>query len=242
MRCVIVIPARMASTRFPGKPLIDLCGKPMIQWVFEAASKVESAQQVMIATPDDEIIEAAKKFGATAIKTRSDHPSGTDRLAEVAETIDAEVFINVQGDEPLIHPLTIEAVSQPLLERDDVPMASAFCGCPPEDSENPAAVKVVTDILGNALYFSRHAIPFLRHPMGIRLKKHIGIYAFRPEALRFFAACPPSPLEQTEGLEQLRFLEHGIKIRMVEVPASETAIDTPEQAEDVRKILLARLV
>ncbi len=240
MRCVVVIPARMASTRFPGKPLVDLLGKPMVQWVYESAKQVALAEDVVIATPDPEILAVAKAFGAHAIRTRDDHPSGTDRLAEVAERIQADVYVNVQGDEPLIHPSTIESVANALLNSDDADMSSAFSICTETDVDNPAAVKVVTALNGDALYFSRHAIPFLRHSRVAALKKHIGIYAFRENVLKAFAKWSPTPLEQAESLEQLRFLEHGVRIRMVETPASETAIDTPEQADEVRRILVQR--
>ncbi len=237
MRCAIVIPARMASTRFPGKPLVDLCGKPMVQWVYEAAQKSGVADEIVIAAPDQEIIEVARGFGARAVLTRLDHPSGTDRIAEVAESLQAEFYVNVQGDEPLIDPATIQSCAKPLIEEDSVDMASVYAECPDEEIENPAVVKVVTDVAGNALYFSRHAIPYPRNSRESRVKKHVGIYAYRHKVLMQFAEWNPTPLELTESLEQLRFLENGVRIRMAEGKGSRVAVDTPEQAAEVRRLL-----
>lgn len=239
MRCAIVIPARMASTRFPGKPLCDLMGKPMVQWVYEAAQASGLAQEVLIATPDQEIVDAAKGFGARAVLTRLDHPSGTDRLAEVADSVEAEVYVNVQGDEPLISPASIVACGQPLLDDATVPMGSLYAECPESELENPAVVKVVTDYAGYALYFSRYPIPYPRNPRHGIVKKHIGLYAYRREVLMRFAGWAPTALEQTESLEQLRFLENGVRILMSRGEGSALAVDTPEQAEEVRAILAA---
>jgi 3-deoxy-manno-octulosonate cytidylyltransferase (CMP-KDO synthetase) len=227
----------MGSTRFPGKPLVDLAGKPMIQWVVEAARAAAITDSVIVATPDREIYEACERFGAEAIMTREDHVSGTDRIAEVADYVSAELFINVQGDEPLIDPATIQACARPLLSSNQVAMASVYCECPAEELDNPAAVKVVTDLEGNALYFSRFPIPYLRNP-GIAAKKHVGIYGYRRETLQAFAGWSQTPLERAESLEQLRFLEHGIRIRMNEGNPVAVSVDTPEQAEAARKLLL----
>lgn len=226
----------MASTRFPGKPLADLCGKPMLQWVVEAATRSGVAERVLVATPDQEIIDSCARFGAEAVLTSLDHPSGTDRIAEVSDTVLAEVYVNVQGDEPLIDPGTIAACAQAL--RDEAAdMSSVFTDCPAEEVENPAVVKVVTDLAGFALAFSRSPLPYVRNPGHVEIKKHVGIYAYRREALRQFAHWEPTPLELTEGLEQLRFLEHGVRIRMARGQGSGLAVDTPEQAEQVRAVL-----
>ena len=232
---VIVIPARMASTRYPGKPLVDLAGKPMVQWVVEAARASGVGERVIVATPDDEIIAACARFGAEAIRTRLDHPSGTDRLAEVAESVAADVYVNVQGDEPLVPPETIRACAAPLLADPTVEMGSVCAPCPEEEWDNPAVVKVVAALNGDALYFSRWAIPFPRSPR--RVRKHLGLYAFRRDVLLRFAGWPVSPLEAAESLEQLRFLENGVRIRMSEGQGSAVAVDTPEQAEQVRRII-----
>ncbi len=225
----------MASTRFPGKPLVDLVGKPMVQWVYEAAVRSAVSERVVVATPDPEIVEAVERFGGEAVLTRPDHPSGTDRLAEVAEQLLFDGYVNIQGDEPLIRPSAIRAVAEGLMSGGDV--CSGFCACPGEEEHNPAVVKVVVSLEGHALYFSRHPIPFARNPRQTPLWKHVGLYAYSRESLLNFPKWGPSPLELTEGLEQLRFLEHGRSVRMVEVEASETAIDTPEQAEAVRRFL-----
>jgi len=236
--CAIVIPARMGSTRFPGKPLVDLCGKPMIQWVYERSVAAQVTQNVLIATPDQEILDACAKFGAPAILTGSDHPTGTDRIAEVAEKVVADVYINVQGDEPLIDIETIRSISLPFSDPSIV-MASVYSVCPEEESENPAVVKVVTDLKSNALYFSRHAIPYPRNPRTAPLKKHVGIYAYRRDVLLEYPSWSQTPLEMAESLEQLRFLENGIGIRMVEGKGSVISVDTPEQADEVREFLVA---
>ncbi len=226
----------MASTRFPGKPLIDLGGKPMIQWVYQKALASGIAERVLIATPDEEILVACEGFGAEGILTRDDHPSGTDRIAEVAERVVADVYVNVQGDEPMVPSESIVACAEPLLSDSSIQMGSIWTPCPVEDWDNPAVVKVVTDLAGYALYFSRHGIPF---PRGLRstVKRHAGLYAFRREVLQAFATWEPSELERAEGLEQLRFLEHGVRIMMSETVGSDVGIDTPEQATALRLLL-----
>ena len=237
MPCVIVVPARMGSTRFPGKPLVDLLGKPMVQWVVERARASNVADRVIVATPDQEIVDACKRFGAEAVLTSPNHPTGTDRIAEVALTVRADVYVNVQGDEPLVHPDDVRACAAPLLKDPAVQMGSVFCDCPEEEVENPAVVKVVTDLNGYALYFSRHPLPFLRNPRVAPVKKHIGLYAYTASVLAGFSTWRQTPLEAAESLEQLRFLEHGVKIRMSRGTGSALAVDTPEQADEVRKIL-----
>jgi len=240
MQSLIVIPARMGSTRFPGKPLCDLMGKPMLQWVVEAARSAGAADGVVVATPDQEIVDACNGFGADVVLTSPHHPSGTDRLAEVARGTVADVYINVQGDEPLIRPSTIRVCAHPLLEDPGIAMGSVYSECAPGEWDDPAVVKVVTDLEGYALYFSRFPLPFPRNERATGIKKHVGIYAFRRDTLLAFANWAPTALERTEGLEQLRFLEHGVRIYMAQGEGAEMAVDTPEQAERVRKVLLAR--
>ncbi|MBX3111426.1 MAG: 3-deoxy-manno-octulosonate cytidylyltransferase [Fimbriimonadaceae bacterium] len=237
MRCLVVIPARMASTRFPGKPLVDLGGKPMVQWVWEKARASGVGDHVVVATPDDEIVSAVRRFGGDAVKTRDDHPSGTDRLAEVADSLSAEIYVNVQGDEPMVEPENIRLCARPLLEDPAVMMGSVMAECPEGEADNPAVVKVVTDLGGYALYFSRHAVPYPRNDRKAPLYKHVGLYAYRREAVLAFATWSPTPLESAESLEQLRFLEHGVKIKMSLGTAAATGVDTPEQAEAVRQAL-----
>lgn len=241
MRCVIVIPARMGSTRFPGKPLADLCGKPMVQWVWEAASASGVGDRVIVATPDREIVEACKTFGAEAALTSHDHVTGTDRIAEVANSIAADVYVNVQGDEPLMQATSIRACAKPLLEDASIDMGSVYCECPEQEFDNPATVKVVTDEAGFALYFSRYPVPFARNPRAIPVKKHIGLYAYRRAPLSAFSGWPMGKLEAAESLEQLRFMEHGVRIFMAPGEGTELAVDTPEQADEVRAILDGRI-
>lgn len=240
MRCLVVIPARMGSVRFPGKPLVDLCGKPMVQWVYEAAQASGVGEGVVVATPDQEIVEACSSFGAAAVVTKHEHPTGTDRIAEVAEYMLAEVYVCVQGDEPLIAAASIAACASLLLDNPSNEVGSIYCDCPEPEIDHPAVVKVVTDRNDNALYFSRCGIPFERNPRLDPVKKHIGLYAYRRDSLLRFAKWVPTPLETAESLEQLRFMEHGVRIAMAAGKGTELAVDTPEQAEQVRRILALR--
>ena len=237
MRCLIVIPARMGSTRYPGKPLVDLAGKPMVQWVYERALASGIAEQVMIATPDREIVEACAEFGAWAELTSHAHMTGTDRLAEVSARIQAEVYINVQGDEPLVSPASIGACGRALLDDPQAQVSSVMDICPDEEVDNPNVVKVVTDLKEYALYFSRYPVPFARNPRSGPVYKHVGLYAYGKEALKSFASWAQTPFELTESLEQLRFLEHGYRIKMARGVASGPAIDEPGQVEAVVRLL-----
>ena len=234
MTGIVVIPARMGSTRYPGKPLVELAGKPMIQWVFEAAIRA-SVGEVLIATPDAEIAAVAKAFGAKAVMTRADHPSGTDRIAEVAATVAADYYVNVQGDEPMVDPADIRALSE-AMRSGEADMASLYVPCPAEDYANPSVVKVVTDLAGNALYFSRSPIPFHRADQQ-PLKRHLGLYAYSRSLLLRYPSLPQSPLEITESLEQLRMLENGFKIAMREGRGSGISVDTPDQAIEADRLL-----
>ena len=213
----------------------------MVQWVYEAACKSAVAERVLVATPDQEIVAACRSFGAESILTSHDHVTGTDRIAEVARTIEADVYVNVQGDEPLIQASSIRACAEPLLGDASIQMGSVFCECPEEEFDNPATVKVVTDDANFALYFSRFPIPFARNPRVIPVKKHIGLYAYRRTPLTAFASWPMGNLEAAESLEQLRFMEHGVRIFMAPGAGTELAVDTPEQADQVRAILSARI-
>lgn len=213
----------------------------MIQWVYEAAVASGVADQVVVATPDPEIMDACRRFGGEPILTRADHPSGTDRIAEVAEHLSADVYVNVQGDEPLVRSETIAACAGPLLDDENVHMGSVYSICPDSELEEPTVVKVATDGAGYALYFSRFPIPYNRNERVIPVKKHVGIYAYRKGPLAAFANWPMGDLERAESLEQLRFMENGVKIYMSPGAGAELAVDTPEQAEQVRQILLSRV-
>jgi 3-deoxy-manno-octulosonate cytidylyltransferase (CMP-KDO synthetase) len=237
-RCVGIIPARLAATRLPNKPLLDIAGKPMIQWVYERAQAASLLDEVMVATPDEEIVQAVEAFGGKAVMTSPAHRSGTDRLAEVARTLDADVIVNIQGDEPLLDSRAIDLLARTMLDSPDVPMGSLMCPLADEHEENdPAVVKVVTDGEGMALYFSRARIPYPRDPDAAQARKHIGIYAYRRDFLIAYSGMEPTPLERAESLEQLRALENGFRIKMVETDFSPTSVDTPEDLDKVRKIL-----
>ncbi|MGC8666773.1 MAG: 3-deoxy-manno-octulosonate cytidylyltransferase [Chthonomonadales bacterium] len=237
MRVIGMIPARLAATRLPNKPLLDIEGKPMVQRVWERAKSASSLYEVIVVTPDDRIREAVEAFGGRVIMTAHHHRSGTDRLAEAASTIEADIIVNIQGDEPLIHPADIDAAVQPLMDDASLQMTSLMCPCPDEDRSNPATVKVVCNLNGDALYFSRARIPFTRNDPGAPVMQHIGLYAYRRDFLLTFASLPPTPLEQTEALEQLRALEHGYRIRMVRVPRAPLSVDTPNDLARVRAIV-----
>ncbi len=237
-----LIPARLAATRLPNKPLADIGGWPMIRRVWNQARQARGLAEVAIATPDAAIIEAVEAFGARAILTRPDHRSGTDRLAEAAVSLalpDDAIVVNIQGDEPLLDPASIEAVCAPLLADPTLPMASLMCPCPPEDWDNPACVKVVCARNGDALYFSRARLPFVRHDAGAETMQHIGLYAYRCHVLKTLASLAPTPLEQTESLEQLRALENGFRIRMTRVETVAIGVDTPEDLARVRRRVMA---
>lgn len=232
-----VLPARFASTRFEGKPLQRDTGKYLIQHVYERASEAKSVSRVIVATDDSRIFEAVESFGGEAVMTRTDHANGTSRLAEAAETLDeqVEIIVNVQGDEPEIEPSAIDiAVETLLANRDAVVSTLASPLAPGEDADDPNIVKVVRDLDGNALYFSRSRIPFDREgewdSTGAVLLKHLGLYVYRREFLSEYIAWDCTPLECAERLEQLRILEHGKKITVAVIDEpTRPGIDTPEQ-------------
>ena len=239
IRAAAVIPARMASTRFPGKPLADLTGKPMIVHVLERVARCQSVGRILVATDDARIADAVRAAGFEARMTDPAHPNGTSRVAEVARTLDEELIVNVQGDEPQIEPALVDRTVEALAARPDMPMATLVSPfAPGEDPANPNIVKCVTAVDGRALYFSRSLIPFDRDraPGAAAPRKHVGLYAYRRAFLDVFVRLAPTPLERTESLEQLRALEHGHPILCAEGEAHFTGIDTPEQyAEFVRR-------
>ena len=211
----------------------------MVQWVYEASLRASLPKRVLVATPDTEIVDAVKAFGGEAILTSSGHTTGTDRIAEVATKVEADAYVNVQGDEPLIEAVSIDACAKPVADG-EAQMASVYDWAAESEVDDPNVVKVVTDPAGNALYFSRSRIPFVRSQSGLRTKKHVGLYAYSGAALRQFALWEPTPLEKTEVLEQLRFLENGISIKMSYAPGTPLAVDTPEQADEAARLLAAR--
>ncbi|MBI1764745.1 MAG: 3-deoxy-manno-octulosonate cytidylyltransferase [Acidobacteria bacterium] len=250
---IALIPARYASTRLPGKPLLDIGGVPMILRVVQRARQAASIQRVIVATDDERVFATVKAAREEVWLTSPAHRTGTDRLAEVAAQLDAGIIVNVQGDEPLIEPATIDAAVAPLLADASIVMSTT---CEPIESAadllNPNVVKVVTDTAGFALYFSRNPIPYPRAEaqahgsltaalqaqpeLLARYAKHTGLYAYRRDFLLQYAKLPPTPLEQTELLEQLRALEHGYRIRVVKVRQRSIGVDTPEDLELVRRL------
>jgi 3-deoxy-manno-octulosonate cytidylyltransferase (CMP-KDO synthetase) len=235
-RILGVIPARFASTRFPGKPLARIAGKPMLQHVFERAGRSLSLDAVVIATDDERIREEAARFGASVRMTRPDHLSGTDRVAEAAAADPAGIVVNIQGDEPLIEPAAIDAAAHALLDDDRVPMATLKKRIAhPEEYTDPNVVKVVSDGRGHALYFSRSPIPYSRGGEA-EAYKHIGLYAYRREFLLGYSGLPVGPLERAERLEQLRALENGFPIRVVETAYESLGVDTPGDLVRVEKM------
>jgi 3-deoxy-manno-octulosonate cytidylyltransferase (CMP-KDO synthetase) len=230
----VVIPARYASTRFPGKPLLDLLGKPMIQWVYERAQAVPGLAGIYVATDDERIAEAVRGFGGKVWMTRSDHPTGTDRLAEVAAGLDVDILVNAQGDEPTLNPECITQVIHPLLADPALQMSTLRSVIDPKDPADPNVVKVVVDRNDIALYFSRLSLPYLREGGSPTAAfKHIGLYAYRREFVMEFARLDPTPLEKSEALEQLRALENGYRIAAPLTEWNPMSIDTPEDVAPV---------
>lgn len=212
-----IIPARYGSTRLPGKALLPIGGKPMIQHVVERARAARLLDAVYVATDDLRIVQAVEACGGDALLTSADHPSGTDRLAEAVGGIDAEIVVNIQGDQPFIDPAMIEETVQPLLDDPALPMATVMHAIVrDEDLADPGVVKVVTNRAGDALYFSRSLLPYPRQPIPHTVYEHVGLYVYRRDFLLQFARLAPTPLEQVESLEQLRALENGYRIRVVE--------------------------
>ncbi len=239
MKVVGVIPARWASTRLPGKPLQDILGKPMIRRVYEGASRSRLLEALIVATDDERIVEAVQAFGGRAALTSRDHQTGTDRVAEVVRGLECRIVVNIQGDEPFVHPGMIDEIVEPLLADAGLPMCTSMHAiADPQDFGNPNVVKVVVNLAGEALYFSRSLIPYPRKREGHRVFEHIGLYAYRRDFLLQCAALPQTPLEKLESLEQLRVLEHGYRLRVVETrqPYVPLSVDTPEDLARAREL------
>jgi 3-deoxy-manno-octulosonate cytidylyltransferase (CMP-KDO synthetase) len=238
-----IVPARYASTRFPGKSLAPIAGKPLIQHVVERCKKAKSLSEVIVATDDSRIAEVVKKFCRVEM-TRPDHASGTDRSAEVAARCQCNAVVNIQGDEPLIDPTVIDAVAGALVQNEMSTAATPIKH--PAEHDNPNVVKVVVNVVGQALYFSRRTIPYLREAASGSVSeqlaafpflKHLGIYGYRRETLLRLVKFPVSPLENAEKLEQLRALENGVPIAVVKVEYDSVGVDTPEDVKRVEAIL-----
>ncbi len=273
----IILPARYHSTRFPGKPLAVIAGKPLIEWVYQRASEVRGVSRVLVATDHDDIASVVREFGGDVVMTSADHATGTDRVAAVASEVDSRIIVNLQGDEPLFPPALVEEMIAVLageqgtvageprvLSPNSPPVlanAARGAGAPPaangktppeidivtachpitdpDEINNPNCVKVVMDRIGRAMYFSRSVIPSARDNREARYYRHIGIYVFRRESLIRFAELEPTPLEKAESLEQLRALENGMMIRLVETEYSTVGVDVPEDTKTVEKALTA---
>jgi 3-deoxy-manno-octulosonate cytidylyltransferase (CMP-KDO synthetase) len=235
-----VIPARLSSTRLSRKVLRMIAGRPMVEWVWRAAAASGLMDPVVVATDSEEVAAVCRERSIPVLMTSATCPSGSDRVREVARQIDAEIYVNIQGDEPTLTP----AIFPPLIalfERPEVEVATLAVPCPPEEFADPNAVKVVTALDGRALYFSRSTIPYDRDKSGfVAYRKHLGIYAYRKAALERFAVLPPSPLELVERLEQLRLLENGMGLYVAEAPGDTVGVDTEADLERAEAVLQQR--
>ncbi len=244
MKIIGIIPARYGSARLEGKPLKDICGKPMIQRVYEAAQQAQWLDQVYVATDDARIVAAVEQFGGNVRLTSVDHKTGTDHIAEVAAALDVEIVVNLQGDEPLVNPAMIDEVIQPLVDDSHLPMSTLCVPILEEEAlHDPNVVKVVFTQKGDALYFSRSLIPYPRKRDNFQAYEHLGLYAYRKDFLLTYIALPQSRLEINESLEQLRVLEAGYQLKVVVSahPYDGVSVDTPEDLEKVRQIVQAQL-
>ncbi len=240
MKIIAIIPARYQSTRFPGKPLALIQGYPMVWHVYRRVKRVEEIHRVLVATDDQRIREAVEELGGEAVMTSAHHPSGTDRIAAVAAEIPCQLVVNVQGDEPLIEPGMIREALSPLQGDEEAVMSTLKKRIEdPLEVKNPHLVKVVTDREGYALYFSRSPLPYHRQEEPVYYG-HIGLYVYRRDFLLRFSELEPTPLEQAEALEQLRVLENGYRIKVVETEEESIGVDTPEDLEEVRRLIQRR--
>lgn len=238
MEITAIIPARYSSSRLPGKPLKNICGKTMVLRVYEQVKKVILIDEVIVATDDQRIFNEVKNFNGNVIMTSKDHKTGTDRLAEVASEIDSDIIVNVQGDEPLIKPSVIKSAIEPLLLDSSLKMSTLKHLIKDEkEIDNPNVVKIITDKNNNAVYFSRSKIPFARNNQKFNYYKHIGLYVYRRDFLLKYSKMKSTPLELQESLEQLRVIENGYKIKVIETEYDSIGVDTEEELNKVRNIL-----
>jgi 3-deoxy-manno-octulosonate cytidylyltransferase (CMP-KDO synthetase) len=236
MRIVAIIPTRWGSTRFPGKALVEIAGKPMIERVWEKASAAGEIDEVIVATDDDRIADVVRGFGGHVEMTRDDHDSGSDRIAEVAARLEADAVVNVQGDEPLVRSSDLDRLAALMRGEPAVDVASLCHAISADEAANPNRVKVVRNAAGDALYFSRARIPHPREAKSARYFQHAGIYAYRRDALLAFPDLPVPAEERAEALEQLRFLAAGYTIRLIETDPSGPGVDTPEDVATVERL------
>ena len=241
MRIVSVIPARYNSSRFPGKPLADICGKPMIWWVYHQVKKTSRISDVIVATDDERIAETCSQYNMNYVMTSSNHETSTQRLFEVAQKVEADYYVCINGDEPLIEPTVIEAIlptEDELVHQDDYYVANLMTTMKnPVEVVDNTNIKVVVDKDNYALYMSRNAIPYPRSSLNFEYKKHLGVLIYNLNALKFFSETPKNTLEKIEDINELRFMENGIKLKMIEVNANTLSVDTPKDLEKVVSML-----
>ena len=235
-----VIPARYGSSRFRGKVLADIAGKPMIQWVYEQAKKSRTLDQLFVAVDDQRVYSCVEGFGGKAVMTDQNHQSGTDRIAEAVEKIETDIVVNIQGDQPLLDPKMIDEAVQPMLDDATIQISTIKTKISEEDYNDPAVVKVVVDENDFALYFSRSIIPYSRDNGAVNIYEHVGLYVYRKDFLLKISRLPQTYLEKIEMLEQLRVMEKGYKIKVVETKslhAAGVSVDTPEDLVNVKKLI-----
>jgi len=242
MRILCVIPARYKSSRFPGKPLVDIHGKPMIVRVFEKAAQVRQFSEVVVATDDERIAAACAEHGVATVMTSGDHVTGTDRVGEVARKVEADLYVNVQGDEPMIAPETIEAAIAPFEQGRDVAVTNLMTRIQRQtDLLDSTVPKVVVNARGEAVYLSRQPVPYPKEVEGLVYYKQVCVYGFTPQALEMFCSTGKGPAERAEDIELLRFIENRMIVQMIEVPQDTVAVDTPSDLEHVRALLAGAL-
>lgn len=238
MKIIGVIPARYKSSRFEGKPLADICGKPMIWWVYQQAIKVKEFEAVYVATEDERIKVACEKLGVNVIMTSDEHKTGTDRIGEVARKIKADLYVNIQGDEPMIEPETIVEAIKPFYDNEELQVSNLMTVIKdPVDVVNFTVPKVITNKDGIGIYLTRSAAPYPKGSIDYSYYKQVCVYGFTPEALDFYCNSPRGTVESIEDIEILRFIESGYKVQFIEVDSDTVAVDTPNDLEKVRKIM-----
>ena len=246
MKIIGVIPARYKSSRFPGKPLADICGKPMIWWVYNQCKKVDDFTEVYVATDDKQIFETCEKLGISVIMTSEEHRTGTDRIGEVASKIEADLIVNIQGDEPLLEPETIKAAIKPFYENPELQVSNLMTRIKdPVEVVNCTVPKVITNREGIGIYLTRATAPYPKGSIEYMYYKQVCVYGFKPEALRFFCdygkKYGKAKIEEIEDIEILRFIENGYNVQYIEVDSETVAVDTPNDLEKVRKIVEERM-
>lgn len=242
MKIIGVIPARFKSSRFEGKPLAEICGKPMIWWVYNQAIKVNELDAVYIATDDDRIQSVCEEYKLNVIMTSSEHKTGTDRIGEVARKLPADLYVNIQGDEPLIEPETIMEAIKPFYENPDLQISNLMTLInDPVDIVNFTVPKVITNSEGIGIYLTRSTAPYPKGSIDFNYYKQVCVYGFKPKALQFFCNSPRGKVESIEDIEILRFIENGYRVQYVEVKSDTVAVDTPNDLEKVRAIMKSRV-